>query len=502
MEGIATVLYVRVANAAALAKLDPQHAAAALKEFRTRVEAVVTRQGGTIVHVRPESVLAAFTDEPGARPDSAWRALLAAAVAVHDVTQCADATSTLQSGEHLQPVVTAGAHLGNIDISLVPRPGGGLNVSGEATEVARVLQSTAVDLYWSVAASRATLRAAGERIECGRIGSMVLPDDTFIDIAEVTGFVPRSDSRSGAEAYQAVRDALVLNQRMLERPREIGNTTTHLKANPAVPFAIAGYRILRKIGEGGMASIFLAEAQDQSVPQVLKVMRIGGSGGSDALQRFMQEFALLAQIRHPHIAKIHRQGFSAGHAYIAMEYFVRGDLRGLIRSGIRPELALAYSMQIASALGAIHRVGIVHRDLKPDNLMIRENGTMALGDFGIAKHVKLLMTDTARGEIVGTPYYLSPEQVQGAPVDQRCDLYSLGVILYEMLTGSKPYRAGTVDELLDLHAAAPVPVLPPPYAVLQPFINRLMAKDREQRYPSADSFISDLSRLKRPQPAQ
>jgi serine/threonine protein kinase len=212
----------------------------------------------------------------------------------------------------------------------------------------------------------------------------------------------------------------------------------------------------------------------------------------------MQEFALMAPIRHPYIAKIHRQGFSAGHAYIVMEYFPRGDLRELLRSGIRAEIALAYSWQLASALSAIHRAGVVHRDLKPDNMMIREDGTLALGDFGIAKHVSMSLTDTAHGEIVGTPYYVSPEQVLGMPVDLRCDLYSLGVILYEMLTGSKPYRASTPEDLLEMHVAAPLPVLPPAYAVLQPFINRLMAKSPEERYPSADAFISDLSRFTKP----
>jgi serine/threonine protein kinase len=243
-----------------------------------------------------------------------------------------------------------------------------------------------------------------------------------------------------------------------------------------------------------MASIYLA-ADGTGEPQVLKVMRIVGEGDNDHLQRFIQEFALLAQVQHPNVAHIHRQGFSSGHAYIAMEYFSRGDLRARIAAGVAPGAAISYVKQTAAALGAIHEAGIVHRDLKPDNLMLRKDGSLALADFGVAKHVGMLITDTAHGEVVGTPYYLSPEQATAQPVDQRCDLYSLGVILFEMLTGQKPYRASTAEELLDLHANAPVPQLPQPHESLQPILDQLMAKDREERYSSAQALLDDCARL-------
>jgi serine/threonine protein kinase len=242
-----------------------------------------------------------------------------------------------------------------------------------------------------------------------------------------------------------------------------------------------------------MASIYLA-ADATGEPQVLKVMRIMGESDPDQLQRFIQEFALLAQVKHPNVAQIYRQGFSAGHAYITMEYFSRGDLRARIAAGVTRDDALSYVKQTAAALDAIHEAGIVHRDLKPDNLMLRKDGTLALADFGIAKHVGMFIMDTAHGEVVGTPYYLSPEQATAQPVDQRCDLYSLGVILYEMLVGRKPYRASTAEELLDLHANAPVPQLPPELDVLQPVLEGLMAKNRDERYPSARAFLEDCTR--------
>jgi serine/threonine protein kinase len=157
-------------------------------------------------------------------------------------------------------------------------------------------------------------------------------------------------------------------------------------------------------------------------------------------------------------------------------------------------LASAWIRQLAEALDAAHAAGVLHRDVKPANVLVGKGDRLALADFGIAKHVSMFITDTAHGEVVGTPYYLSPEQATAQPVDQRCDLYSLGVILFEMLTGRKPYRGRSAEELLDLHANAPVPELPTPHEALQPILERLMAKDREQRYGSARAFLDDCAK--------
>jgi serine/threonine protein kinase len=153
---------------------------------------------------------------------------------------------------------------------------------------------------------------------------------------------------------------------------------------------------------------------------------------------------------------------------------------------------VAYLKQAAAGLAAIHAVGIVHRDLKPENMMLRRDGSLALADFGVAKQVSMLITDTGDGDIVGTPYYLSPEQALGHAVDARCDVYSLGVMAYEMLAGQKPYRARSVRELLNMHVHAPVPRLPSPHEQMQPVLQQMMAKSHEQRYPSAQALLDDL----------
>jgi serine/threonine-protein kinase PpkA len=259
-----------------------------------------------------------------------------------------------------------------------------------------------------------------------------------------------------------------------------------------VPIVIPGYRLKRKLGEGGMSVVFLADNEESGQEHVLKLMRIGDDEDGDQLQRFISEFALVSQIRHPNVAHIFAQGFSEHHAYIAMEYFPGGDLRLMIEKGMQPDVVLAVLLQVAGALGAIHAEGIVHRDMKPDNVMIRSDGTLALADFGIAKQLNSNMNRTKHGEVFGTPYYLSPEQALGLPVDTRTDIYSLGVMFYEMLTGKKPYRGDNPQALLYQHVNGPMPKLPDELLRYQHLVDRLMAKKPADRMQDADEIINSV----------
>jgi len=497
METFATVLYARFRNVMPIFNgIDADRSAELAAALRGVLEGSISRHNGVVAQLRPDSVLAVFANDEEARPDHARRALHAALTTVYETADLSDRLASWTGVDDLPPLsVAAGVHIGKLDVS--PAQGstsGAVRARGEAVEIARVLECTAPDMGWSVVASGAARRAAGERIESGRFGSVALPDNSFVEISEITGLAPLKSSRTSPEGYQALRDSIAQNRKLYARPQDMIAAAQPAGAG-AAHFSIEGYRICRKIGEGGMASIYLAQPAECGAKQVLKVMPIAGSDAGDTLQRFMQEFALLAQVCHPNVANIYRQGFSAGHAYIAMEYFSHGDLRARIGQGMGAQEALAYARQVAAALQAIHAAAIVHRDLKPDNLMLRADGSLALADFGIAKHVSMLITDTAHGEVIGTPYYLSPEQAMGQPVDQRCDLYSLGVILYEMLAGAKPYRAATAEGLLDLHVNGPVPLLRPPHDRLQPLLERLMAKDREARYAHAGQFLDDLDRF-------
>jgi len=499
MESVATVLYARLRNVMAICNaMTQERSAEFVSELRNVLEGPIAKQNGIVAMVRHDSILAVFSNEEDVAPDHARRALHAALVGIYGAVEMSKQLAMRAETAALPPLVLAlGIHIGKVETSL-GRQGstsGLIRATGEAVEIARALESAAPDMRWSIVASGAARRAAGARVESGRIGSIGMPDGGFIDVAEITGLAPTRTSRTPAEVYQAVRDAVSLNQSLYDRPQDILDAARNSSRAAASQFTIAGYRILRKIGEGGMASIYLVGTEKPDEVQVLKVMRMGDTGRGDTLQRFMQEFALLAQVQHPNIAKIYRQDFSPGYAYIAMEYLSHGDLRARIAEGVETAAAISYVKQTAAALGAIHDAGIVHRDLKPDNLMLRKDGSLALTDFGVAKHVAILITETAHDEVVGTPYYLSPEQALGQPVDQRCDLYSLGIVFYELLTGAKPYRAKTAEELLELHVNGPVPLLKPPHDHLQPVLDQLMAKDREQRYLTAQEFLDDLGRL-------
>ena len=268
------------------------------------------------------------------------------------------------------------------------------------------------------------------------------------------------------------------------------------RPDAAAPLRLRGYRLVRRIGAGGMTVVYLAERERDGLEVVLKVLDAGGQRANDHLSRFIQEYALLSRIDHPNVVRIHDQGFTDDHAYIAMEYFPGGDLRQEIGAGMARARALDVLEQVARALEAIHARGVIHRDLKPENIMRRADGTLALADFGIAKSLgpadPLALSHTRHGDIVGTPYYLSPEQASGREVTPASDLYSLGVMMFEMLTGERPFRAESLNLLLARHLGAPTPALPAAHADLQPVLERLMAKAPQDRFPSAGAFLAEL----------
>jgi serine/threonine protein kinase len=249
-----------------------------------------------------------------------------------------------------------------------------------------------------------------------------------------------------------------------------------------------------------MCKIYLAESERAGTLVVLKVFsqvpdvseRLVG------FDRFLQEYEIVAALNHRNIVRIYDLGIADDHAYIAMEHFPLGDLRQRMKSPLSPAMALHYLEQMASALDAIHEVGVLHRDLKPANVMLRPDGTLCLIDFGLAKDNETAVELTASREIFGTPYYMSPEQGHAELIDARSDLYSMGVVFYEMLTGRKPYTGTTAMEVIYKHKRTELPEIAPHLSIYEPILTRLLAKEPTARFQTAREVLKAVAALKVP----
>jgi eukaryotic-like serine/threonine-protein kinase len=259
---------------------------------------------------------------------------------------------------------------------------------------------------------------------------------------------------------------------------------------------IRGYRRIRRLATGRLTDLYVAESERAGTLVAIKVARDRQDEHEpiDVLQRFLQEYEIAQRIDNPDVVRIHDLGVSDEHAWLVMEYFALGDLRQRMRAGIAPREALRVAALIALALATLHAAGVLHRDLKPGNVMLREDGSIGLIDFGLSKDVALALDLTDTGAIFGTPHYMSPEQGHAEAIDMRSDLYSLGVILYEMLVGEKPYRADNPMAIVYMHRKEPVPRLPERFTAVQPALERLMAKRPDERFGSAREAAAALAR--------
>jgi eukaryotic-like serine/threonine-protein kinase len=261
------------------------------------------------------------------------------------------------------------------------------------------------------------------------------------------------------------------------------------------------YRIMRKLGAGGMANVYLAEDQELGRRVAIKILNDRHANDDQFVERFRREAKNAAGLSHPNIVSIYDRGEAEGTYYIAMEYLDGRSLKELILSrGPAPiPIAIDYARQILGALRFAHRNGIVHRDIKPHNVLVDAEGRLKVTDFGIARAGASQMTEA--GSIIGTAQYLSPEQAKGAPVDQTSDLYSVGVVLYELLTGAVPFSGDTPVEIAMKHLSA---VPDPPSALraeiprdLDMVVLRALGKEPAERYQSAEEMDADLARVAR-----
>jgi DNA-binding response OmpR family regulator len=258
---------------------------------------------------------------------------------------------------------------------------------------------------------------------------------------------------------------------------------------------IPGYIIKMKIGESEKAVVYLATSISLGSNVALKVSKTlrDDTAGRQFLER---EYTAIIAIRDPLVVQIYDYGVHAGFEYLAMEYLLRGDLKARMQAGLKEGEALRYVEQIACALRVVHNSGLLHRDLKPPNVMLRENDDVALIDFGLARALDGSTPSTRTGVLRGSPYYMSPEQAQGEILDVRSDFYSLGIMLYEMLTGRKPYTGATAMEVLQQHVNSPLPPLPHSLSRYEHFLHKLVAKNRAERFAEAEEIIAAIGELR------
>jgi serine/threonine protein kinase/CheY-like chemotaxis protein len=299
--------------------------------------------------------------------------------------------------------------------------------------------------------------------------------------------------KAGAEDYIAkqtlshVRLTEAMEQALGLRSEDSSPSGTDHAGLPS----LRGYELLRELAVSDISTVYLSRERVGGRPTILKVLRqFPDVGGEKALARFLREYELIARVDHPNVVRIYELGVADDHAYIAMEYCSHGSLKRRIADGTAREHAFEYLQAIAAALGALHSVGILHRDLKPTNVMFREDESLALIDFGLAKRAHFKAELTGTGAIFGTPYYMSPEQGHAGDLDERSDLYSLGIIFYEMLVGQKPFDGANAMSVIIQQREAPVPSLPAPLAHFQPVIDRLLAKRPEDRFQNVAQLLA------------
>jgi Protein kinase domain len=302
----------------------------------------------------------------------------------------------------------------------------------------------------------------------------------------------------GASDYWPIHSVLVAElasalQPIVEPPPVNGTARAEVGDRWRQP-EIAGYTLMKKIAQSSLAAVYLARNSEFNQPVALKIQaRHGATTVSQAeCARFTRECEILSRLNHRSVANVLDYGVSEDYLYLALEYFPCGSLRDRMKHPISETDALNYARQIGEALQIVHAAHIVHRDLKPSNLMLTDDNRLVLIDFGSAR-TQLMPGDDSRPEDrTGTPYYVCPEQTEDGEPDARGDLYSLGVVLFEMLAARLPYTGKNVAEILAAHRDNAIPRLPERLQSYQPVVNRLLAKNPQDRYADAGQLLAAL----------
>lgn len=263
---------------------------------------------------------------------------------------------------------------------------------------------------------------------------------------------------------------------------------------------IPGYRIIRELGRGGMATVYLAIQEKFDREVAVKILDEAIEQDQTFSARFQRESRIVSKLSHPNIVQVYDVGLHNGRHYLAMELLTGGELNDRLEAGLALTDAFRAIKEIAKALDFAHSKGFIHRDIKPENILFREEGSAVLSDFGIARDVDNESQITTIGSVVGTPYYMSPEQVTGDKLDGRADIYSLGVVFYKALTGEVPYDGATALDIGIRHIKDPIPRLPAHLARFQSIIDKFLEKSPTRRFQSGAEVVKALEDAERREP--
>jgi serine/threonine-protein kinase PpkA len=506
---VSTVLFADIRNFTTYSeRLSAGQIAELLNAYFEAVCQPIVRNGGRIAKLIGDGIMVVFeAREQDGEENHACRAIRAGLGIVLAANKFGEwFKQHFDLGVLPEFATGVGIHTGDLmEVRIGPPGAEDLTVVGDSVNVASRLEGQTKELGWPLVASAATVSMAGRLVTTGESRRLELRGrNAPIEAVEITGIGAAAGTSDGPiEMPASVREALAENAQMTARAAKAALSetlriiTSELSRAIAAgrPLQIKGYRVQSKIGEGGMSNVFLAEREADGTQVALKILNARPSDDKQLLQRFIQESALISDINHPNVVRIYDKGFTDDYAYIAMEYFTGGSLKDVIAGGLTPRQALSLLAQAAAALAGIHRLGIVHRDVKPANMMLRADGTMVLADFGIAKRTEGSMERTVHGEFFGTPYYISPEQANGKPATERSDIYSLGIIFYEMLMNERPFDGNSIVELITQHVHAPVPRLPEALSEYQVLVDRMLAKDPAERLQNADEVLDAIDRV-------
>src|SRR6266705_2477483 len=477
----ATVLFTDIRGFTAISeRLSVVEIAALLNTYLQRACEPIIAAGGKIVKFIGDGIMAVFPhtgDTP--RERQALRAIqtgLGLSIVAHHFRNWVHA----QYADRGLPefAIGVGIHTGEVTLCQVGTAGQeDFTAIGDTVNIASRLEGQTKELGWPVVASEATISAAGDAVVHGAHRVVHLRGRTKpVLVYEVIGLknLPATTDRGTGSLSKLLQEALAGNAEgaataVKAALRETLEALMSDQSQPSAsaPLRIKNYSVIGKLGDADGTAMYLAERDLDGKKVAIKIRHSRPEKDPRPLQRFVQEAAMVSRFHDWSIAAVLEHGFAEGLAYVVMEYFPAGCLRDVVKGPLPPHRALSLLAQAATALAEVHRQGIVHGDLKPENFMVRENGEIALSGFEDAKDETSDRSITQRTAPLVSLYYRSPEHATGAKVDQRSDLYALGVIFFETLTGHRPYTSDSADELTRQIVNAPPPRLPVEIAYCQ-----------------------------------